>query len=980
MYPDEDRFKLATESKSSVFPSTLKERAAVAHGPALALKAYESGDPVEAQKLSDATTEAKGFLAKRDALFELVQQCLKDATACEKMEIGAGKFLIADEWHKLRLVLQGRLAEHEAQTAKNEEGVMVKDHENDEDEEVEVVDEEEEEEPEEEEGEVAVVVTDPAAHPAARKRKLKAHKLSKGKARAGRGIGRPMRQAKVQSKAAFDTKMATKYTWRQCSFTNYLDSTFYYENGDSLCRACSTPVAWLAWSQHIHGPDLSKESKHEANVKLLEAGAKKQASLIECIRRLEAQFDVAGQTLHFKTKACRADFVLMCFECNVALAGSGAMARRYEEGFKVQIGDPTKLDRYLPAVAYYELDRLRDLIAGSFPEFGAIVDGSPHFAEAEAIMLRVVTKKWKIVVVVIRVALLTKTPISDVLLRTYLWALARLNLKLTDQRAIMMDRAAVNGAMVSKLMRDHGVKGLSAKCCSHTIVRVGTYFSVKVCTSLFSCITSMFQHPGNARVLFVEVFGEAAKGGGGVRWWISWEQMAQMEKVGGFEVFLEKVAKVCVASGWSEESSKKVVAKLEDPLFLAKAMVELTAQVGGGKPFVLATYTLELNGFGVVVAYDQIAKLEAAVDEGIPLPGLSVAAARAAAIVKPLKDAKDADVATHEAVHATAVAALAALDSAEAPAASVAPADVPAEARGGGSGRRVAPRQNYAALAGVGGAHRTAEEAAAKAEKAAAAAAVTVARLAVEKTKADRDAFIAKAGPLTAEQFEAYGRAAVQPGFEYFAKLFGAADGEMWGLKMAYYAATVFDALKLCDMTVASASLRIDRLVHFNFPEFTPVFLAELKTELPQVLAHAKKPFDWAGVPGAAEYDAALARKSKFKQTKVASAAAAAAAASSSSVVAAPVIPEVSERTEEEFFDWKQDPVERARRLWEWWVPRVDELRFWAKALRLVALVQPSSAEVERLFSQLKLIVEQIGVTGLEEGYEARTMTRVNVF
>jgi len=37
-------------------------------------------------------------------------------------------------------------------------------------------------------------------------------------------------------------------------------------------------------------------------------------------------------------------------------------------------------------------------------------------------------------------------------------------------------------------------------------------------------------------------------------------------------------------------------------------------------------------------------------------------------------------------------------------------------------------------------------------------------RLAIEKTKTDWDAFIAKAGPLIAEQFEAYGRAAVQPG------------------------------------------------------------------------------------------------------------------------------------------------------------------------------------------------------------------------
>ena len=51
-----------------------------------------------------------------------------------------------------------------------------------------------------------------------------------------------------------------------------------------------------------------------------------------------------------------------------------------------------------------------------------------------------------------------------------------------------------------------------------------------------------------------------------------------------------------------------------------------------------------------------------------------------------------------------------------------------------------------------------------------------------------------------------------------------------------------------------------------------------------------------------------------------------------------------------------------------------------AKALRLVALVQPSSADVERLFSQLKLILDQIGVSGLEESYEARLMTRVNKF
>ena len=48
----------------------------------------------------------------------------------------------------------------------------------------------------------------------------------------------------------------------------------------------------------------------------------------------------------------------------------------------------------------------------------------------------------------------------------------------------------------------------------------------------------------------------------------------------------------------------------------------------------------------------------------------------------------------------------------------------------------------------------------------------------------------------------------------------------------------------------------------------------------------------------------------------------------------------------------------------------MGKFTFWSEALRLVALVQPSSADVERLFSQLKLALDQIGVSGLEECHE----------
>ena len=55
--------------------------AAVARGPGQALEAYQSGDAAEAQKKSNSAKAAKGLLAERDAMFELVQQCLKDATS-----------------------------------------------------------------------------------------------------------------------------------------------------------------------------------------------------------------------------------------------------------------------------------------------------------------------------------------------------------------------------------------------------------------------------------------------------------------------------------------------------------------------------------------------------------------------------------------------------------------------------------------------------------------------------------------------------------------------------------------------------------------------------------------------------------------------------------------------------------------------------------------------------------------------------------
>ena len=49
---------------------------------------------------------------------------------------------------------------------------------------------------------------------------------------------------------------------------------------------------------------------------------------------------------------------------------------------------------------------------------------------------------------------------------------------------------------------------------------------------------------------------------------------------------------------------------------------------------------------------------------------------------------------------------------------------------------------------------------------------------------------------------------------------------------------------------------------------------------------------------------------------------------------------------------------------------------FLAKALRIVVLAQPSSASVERVFSQLKMIVDACGERMLEETLETRMFYR----
>ena len=76
--------------------------------------------------------------------------------------------------------------------------------------------------------------------------------------------------------------------------------------------------------------------------------------------------------------------------------------------------------------------------------------------------------------------------------------------------------------------------------------------------------------------------------------------------------------------------------------------------------------------------------------------------------------------------------------------------------------------------------------------------------------------------------------------------------------------------------------------------------------------------------------------------------------------------------------EWKEDEAEVARRVWEWWKVHAKELPNLAICVRLVVLVQVSSASVERVFSQLKYIVDTCQQNTLHDALLLRLFSRVN--
>ena len=237
-------------------------------------------------------------------------------------------------------------------------------------------------------------------------------------------------------------------------------------------------------------------------------------------------------------------------------------------------------------------------------------------------------------------------------------------------------------------------------------------------------------------------------------------------------------------------------------------------------------------------------------------------------------------------------------------------------------------------------------------------------------------------GPVTEEEFREHAEQAVRPGYDYFRGLYMSETGSLRSTFIAFRGASLLNPLKLRRISVEAARMLVDDLSHFGFREFTPGFLENVKSEVFTLWQQARENFDWGGLDGAADYDRKLRSKLAKTQADQTATAERVAALDAGGVVGGAGVIGGMEMREEQHATWEEDPAECSRRIWLWWRIRVHEVRkfqYLPRVLCLVALVQPPSAAIERVFSQLKLIVGQCGEPMLEATLLSRLLERCNI-
>ena len=247
-------------------------------------------------------------------------------------------------------------------------------------------------------------------------------------------------------------------------------------------------------------------------------------------------------------------------------------------------------------------------------------------------------------------------------------------------------------------------------------------------------------------------------------------------------------------------------------------------------------------------------------------------------------------------------------------------------------------------------------------------------------------------GPITEEDFIRYAESIVECAFEKYRLLFEK-DADLIRSRSAFMGCKAFDILYLrLSPSVIEVERLVDKLVNFVFDEFSDEFISGMKNEIPDLLELVNSiQFDFEEEPDPSNLyrNRVLARARRARQRAIICEIERIAGDGNDVNNQLPddIEGELREggnidRVDITAKNWKDDPGERARRIYEWWRmimnDKIVKLRHFSEAARIVCLIQPSSAAAERVFSQLTFIRRVVGDNTLQDILELRAFIRCN--
>jgi hypothetical protein len=176
-----------------------------------------------------------------------------------------------------------------------------------------------------------------------------------------------------------------------------------------------------------------------------------------------------------------------------------------------------------------------------------------------------------------------------------------------------------------------------------------------------------------------------------------------------------------------------------------------------------------------------------------------------------------------------------------------------------------------------------------------------------------------KLGQRTEKDFLKHAEEVVAPAFEKYKSLLQEVSKphqklpDLMRAKRAFSACKLFDPLFLAsDTSINAMNALANELVHFGYPELDEDFIKELKKEIPEAIKYATKTLDWDKVEGSKTYRERVLRRARRKRQGLL------VSEGAESDVTALVDVDSSQEGHIRYYDsWKDDPGERARRIWE---------------------------------------------------------------